>query len=162
MRILITGNIASGKSTLIEALIRRLSEEAHINMAHIGIDTMRELYSNGTAEGETLARKRFKRAVYGLPDSFIECCPYSLAYNTIIDKVDYIVLVTCDTATCIERYHSRPYSVPLAMETPVECSVVAVNAKIKRLAYNMCYHGDNIGAIYNSLLSEIRATSSTE
>ena len=157
MRILITGNIASGKSTLIAGLIERLYE-ADIHMAHIGIDHMRALYSDGTPEGEALARMRYKRAVEDTPYCFIECCPYSRAYEAIAHMIDYTVLVVCDTALCIERYsimearysgwgtHTRTRT-----HSTIVADVMAVNSKVKRVPYNVTYAGGSVASVFSAI-----------
>ena len=154
MRILITGNIASGKTTLIQALIRRLYE-ADIHVPHIGIDHMRGLYSDGTPEGEELARMRYKRAVEDTPYCFMECCPYSHAYEAIAHMIDYTVLVLCDTALCIERYSIRGTHTHTRTHSTIAADVMAVNSKVKRVPYSVTYAGGSVASVYSAILWEL-------
>ena len=53
MRIIVVGNVASGKSTIAQKLAKAL------NVKHTGIDYYRKQFADGTVMGENRAKKEF-------------------------------------------------------------------------------------------------------
>ena len=118
MKVLLFGNVGSGKTTLIDKLKERFSFEAII------IDEYRRKYGNRTKEGELLAKEFFLQSIKPNKNQFIECIGVGqLAddlYGLLSCTNEKIICLTVITPkeVCKSRLKSRVWDIPFP--EPVE------------------------------------------
>ena len=102
MKILISGNIASGKGTLIRQLVEELPY-----YDHIAIDDYRERYGDGTEDGELRAREQFIFDIRWSEFCFIECTGVGKLYSLVKPEIDYNFLLYTNQKVCLKRFDER-------------------------------------------------------
>jgi len=127
LKVLVCGNINSGKSYCINALSRLYS-----NFAVIQIDDYRRRYGNGLPDGEELARRCFINAVSDADDAFVELSGMGPLGKALAAKMEYksfIILYVHETAdVCLQRIKDKRLS-----DTPYPKFSEAIEDTIKRL-----------------------------
>jgi len=113
MKVLIIGNIASGKSTLITSLRVKFP-----NWGVAAIDDFRVEYSDGTITGECLARSYFYKAINNTDSQFIECVGIGEVFREVhrylgqCNAPILVVVVKCKLKICVERLQQRKSNIP--------------------------------------------------
>ncbi len=102
MRILLSGNISSGKGTLIKGVLPHLED-----YEHLAIDDYREKYGDRTEEGETLARQQFLFDIKWNENCLIECTGIGVLYRMIKPFVDHNFLLRTSNQICFDRFQKR-------------------------------------------------------
>lgn len=102
MKILVAGNIASGKSTIIR---EALKDYPCIKV--VAIDDLRAKYGDHTERGEDQARGAFIRDIVLSDNCIIECCGVGKLYSLIKPQLTHMVLVHTDRHKCLARYIER-------------------------------------------------------
>lgn len=108
MKILICGNISSGKGTLIKSVLERLD-----NFEHIAIDDYRLRYGDGTQDGEDRAREQFIFDIRFSENCLVECTGVGKLFSMVKPEVDYRFLLSTDPSECERRFNDRGTEVPL-------------------------------------------------
>lgn len=116
MKILVFGNICSGKTTIVNKLNEKYGFEI------VSIDNYRRTYSNGSVDGEKIARDYFFNSIEEGKMQIIEC----LGVGDVADKVfeiiehfkDYIIclVLLVPKEVCIKRLTNRKWDVPFPQE----------------------------------------------
>ncbi|MBS1776158.1 MAG: hypothetical protein JSS64_07740 [Bacteroidetes bacterium] len=112
MKVLLFGNVGSGKTTLISKLKEIFSFEV------IAIDDYRRKYGDGTKEGEILAKKNFLQSIILHKNQFIECIGvgqladdlYELLSHT--DEKIVCLTIIVPKEVCKTRLESRVWDIP--------------------------------------------------
>jgi adenylate kinase family enzyme len=108
MRIFIVGNINSGKTTL--------SKKLHMinNFKILSIDDFRIRYSDGTAEGEELAKRNFLYEIIRNDDAIIECTASNnimMHLQSILPKNSCLVYkINTHLNVCLDRMNKKDFS----------------------------------------------------
>ena len=102
MKILISGNIASGKGTLIRGLIEELPD-----YDHIAIDDYRQRYGDETEDGEFRAREQFIFDIRWSQNCFIECTGVGKLYSLVKPELEANFLLYTNQKVCIKRFSER-------------------------------------------------------
>lgn len=112
MKILVFGNVGSGKTTVTKALRADLPWKA------ISIDDFRQKYGDGSKEKELIARKHFFNAIHESQNQFIECIGigqvaeelFSLIYKY---REKFLCLkLTTPKEVCKARLKHRKWDIP--------------------------------------------------
>ena len=110
MRILVFGNINSGKSFLIDKLSKQL-----IGYPIFKIDDFRINYGKGTWKTDTLAQEKFVESVKNNACCIVECTglgPLGDKLSQVIsDKLDIVLHVNTPLKDCIERLETKDFSI---------------------------------------------------
>jgi energy-coupling factor transporter ATP-binding protein EcfA2 len=118
MKVLLFGNVGSGKTTLIKKLKEIFSFEA------ITIDDYRRKYGDGTKEGEVLAKEFFLQSVTPHKNQFIECIGVGQLADDLYELLSHTnEMIICLTViapkeVCKSRLESRVWDIPFP--EPVE------------------------------------------
>jgi len=139
VKILIAGNIASGKSTIARDLLSKLP-----NWSYHAIDDYRAKYGDHTEAGEDAARGTFIRDIVLANNCIIECSGVGKLYSLIKPQLTHMVLVKTSAAKCIERYKARDTSVIVPNEWGVwnvEESIKYIEGCHKRTKYDLTLSG---------------------
>lgn len=111
MKVLITGNIGAGKSSVAQYVIAR--KPGH---PYHAIDGYRRLYGDGSMEQETVARSTFLRAIQQPGPMLVECMGIGdLGWEVLeILKSDNLMVVFLNVPldTCLNRLKDRVWDVP--------------------------------------------------
>jgi len=109
MKILVCGNINSGKSYLVEKLKKIFS---HYAVAQI--DAFREIYGDGTIEKELIARNEFIQRVKQEENIIVELSgmgPLGEQLEATLPAKTFIIIhIDTDSQTCIERLKDKDFS----------------------------------------------------
>jgi hypothetical protein len=132
-KILIIGNIGSGKSTVAEELSRTFG------WPHASIDHYRRQAGDGTAAGECAAWCAFLRAAQHGPSSIIEFSGSGpmvhLVHRALVDSgVPTLALwiITC-SKICLERTSDRAWTTPYPnFAVPIESVVEDIERRLKQ------------------------------
>lgn len=111
-KVLVIGNIGSGKSTLVHAL------RAALGWSGVGIDECRHRFSDGSPAGELAAWSAFARHAGSRTNSLLEFSGSgSLAY--LIEKAltesgarAVVLWLDAPVTACLQRTHGRTWSTP--------------------------------------------------
>lgn len=110
MRVLVFGNINSGKSYLIDKISKQL-----IDYPIFKIDDFRIKYGKGTWETDTLAQEMFVESVKNNARCIVECTglgPLGDKLSQVIsDKLDIVLHVNTPLKDCIERLETKDFSI---------------------------------------------------
>lgn len=112
MKVLLFGNVGSGKTTLINKLKELFSFEV------IAIDDYRRKYGDGTKEGEILAKKNFLHSIILHKNQFIECIGVGQLADDLYESLSHtdekIVCLTIivPKEVCKTRLESRVWNIP--------------------------------------------------
>jgi hypothetical protein len=102
MKVLISGNIASGKGTLIRGLVEELPD-----YEHLAIDDYRAKYGDGTEDGELRAREQFIFDIRWSENCFIECTGVGKLYSLIKPEIEANFLLYTNQKLCLKRFEER-------------------------------------------------------
>lgn len=108
MKILICGNIASGKGTLIKGVLEHLED-----FEHLAIDDYRNKYGDGTQEGEDRAREQFIFDIRFSENCLVECTGVGKLFSMVRAEVDYRFLLSTKPEECEKRFNDRDTKVTL-------------------------------------------------
>lgn len=139
MKILVAGNIASGKSTIIHETLKSLK-----GWSYHAIDDYRAKYGDHTERGEDSARGAFIRDIVLANDCIVECSGVGKLYSLIKPQLDYMVLVKTSVPRCLQRYKERDSSVIVPVEWGewnIEESLKHINGCHKRTKYDLTLGG---------------------
>ncbi len=112
MIILLFGNIGSGKTSLANALVRKTG------YAYYAIDEYRKKYSDGSHQGEEMARKYFLETLSKRNNIIIEALGVgSLSdqlYQVLADNWEEKLIVVLDVPEdiCLRRISTRKWDIP--------------------------------------------------
>lgn len=106
MKIIIVGNIASGKSTIAA----KLAEQTKFQL--LQIDAYRKLHGDGSREADHAAKRAFADAC-GMPGNFvIELLGTGqtalMVYRAVYNYPTMVFGIYATPATCLSRYKQRP------------------------------------------------------
>lgn len=113
MKILIFGNIASGKTTLAMKLAKKLP-----HFQHLAIDNFRRQYGDGSMEKEKLAKTKFFQSIEANKNQIIEAMGFgdvgAYLAETLggLPELKIIVLLKTPLSLCMERLEKREWYVP--------------------------------------------------
>lgn len=117
MKILVFGNISSGKTTLLN----RLKEIVPFEV--IAIDDYRRKYGNGSKEAEVIARENFLDAIEPNKNQFVECIGVGKVADTLYELLSHsdetIICLTLITPKeiCKSRLENRIWDIPFPEPT---------------------------------------------
>ncbi|MDB5088589.1 MAG: hypothetical protein JWR09_2583 [Mucilaginibacter sp.] len=112
MKILVFGNVGSGKTTLISLLSKSVLFEV------VAIDDFRRKFSDGSKEGETEARKQFFASIKKNKNQFIECIGVGKVADELFELLNKnTVIAIClilhaSKEICINRLANRVWDIP--------------------------------------------------
>lgn len=113
MKILVFGNLGSGKSTVSLYLHKKLPR-----FTHLGIDNYRRLHGDGTMLAEQLAKHSFIEAVLPNADQIVEATGCGETAVMLSQKLlqsqeqKVIILITTSLDVCLQRLEARVWDVP--------------------------------------------------
>jgi hypothetical protein len=155
VKILVAGNIASGKSTIIHETLKSLK-----GWSYHAIDDYRAKYGDHTERGEDSARGAFIRDIVLANDCIVECSGVGKLYSLIKPQLDYMVLVKTSVPRCLQRYKERDSAVVMPKEWfkdwTIEGSVKYINQCHKVTPYDLTLGGISTGLSSRQLLRFIR------
>ena len=113
MKILVFGNLGSGKSTVSLFLNKKLS-----GFSQLSIDNYRRLYGDGTMDAERLAKRLFIEAVRFNANQIVEATGCGETAVMLSQKLleseerKVIILITTPLDVCLKRLEARVWNVP--------------------------------------------------
>jgi adenylate kinase family enzyme len=128
MKVLIFGNVGSGKTTLIKKLNDIFPFEV------ISIDDFRRKFGDGSKEKELAARQYFLLAVKEKENQFIECLGVGMVADKLFellgltDEIIICIVLISSNDTCLSRLPNRNWDIPFPYPTD------KVNSLIERTA----------------------------
>ena len=126
MKVLIFGNVGSGKTTIVNKLVELYPFEI------IAIDDFRRKYGNGTMEKEVVARDNFLLAVSKQENQFVECLGVGIVADklfellSVTNEMIVCIVVNASKNVCLSRLSGRIWNVPFPY------SIDKVNSLIDR------------------------------
>lgn len=132
MKVCVFGNIAAGKTSLIDDLKEKLNWET------LAIDDFRRIHGNGTEESEQVARDAFFSSIKPNHHQLIECTGAGQVGDQLFkvlekynEPIICIVLIT-DIATSKERIKNRQWDIPFPHKLENLTNLIErIDAKIK-------------------------------
>jgi len=149
MKILIAGNIAAGKSTIIREVLKSLP-----GWSYHAIDDYRDRYGDHTEAGEDAAKGTFIRDIVLANDCIIESSGVGKLYSLIKPQLTHMVLVKTSTARCLKRYQERDADVIVPKEWGkwnVYESIKYIEGCHKRTKYDLTLSGSSQDLSVNRL-----------
>ncbi|MDI1254554.1 MAG: hypothetical protein PSV16_00510 [Flavobacterium sp.] len=125
MKIIILGNIGSGKTTIL----KKLNQNIHFD--EVIIDEFRIKYGDNSLEGETLAREHFYSVIKENKNQFIECTGVgdvaTKLYQQLKEYNEHILLLIllAHKEICLERIENRIWNIPFPFKDELLSSKVA-------------------------------------
>ena len=113
MKVVVLGNIGSGKTTLSRALADRLS-----GFETIAIDDYRKCYGDGTMETEIVAKNKFLNAIIPEEKQIIEIMGIGDTGEKLFKKISgfpekkVILILRTSLEECILRLKERQWDIP--------------------------------------------------
>lgn len=113
MKVLIFGNLASGKTTLALKLTRKLSQ-----FQYLAIDNFRRDYGDGSMEKEKQAKEMFFQSIKENKNQIIEAMGFgdggAFLAETLgpLSEPKLIVLLKTPLNVCLKRLEQRKWDVP--------------------------------------------------
>ncbi len=119
MKLLILGNIGSGKTTLCKALYKIFPK-----WEYIAIDDFRRVFSDGTLKSDSIAKSAFVKSIsHDTKNQIIECSGLGRLGSSIyrrLQKYDgplIVVVLNVDVEICIHRLKTRVWDVPFPQDS---------------------------------------------
>lgn len=112
MKIIISGNIGSGKTTIL----KKLNEYCHYD--EIIIDDFRIKYGDDSLDGEFLARDNFYLAIKRDKNQFIECTGVGQVAEKLFTILKHLnepiilLILSVDKEICFDRIKKRDWKIP--------------------------------------------------
>lgn len=114
MKILILGNIGSGKTTIAKTLV-----ENNPAWEYIAIDDFRKTFSDGTIKGDAKAKSAFvKKITHDDDRQIIECTGLGRLGSSVFRRLQkyegklLVIVLTVPLDTCIIRIKDRVWDIP--------------------------------------------------
>lgn len=119
MKLLIFGNIGSGKSTICSELVLHTDD-----FVLISIDDFRRKHGDGSMKNEIEAKSKFIEAVdTGYTNQIIECSGLGdtgeMVYERLSksDDIKIVIVLMCDLEICKKRLTNRNWAIPYPDKT---------------------------------------------
>lgn len=112
MKLLIFGNIASGKSTICRLLLSELSD-----FEYVAVDCFRQRFGDGSQLGETTALREFELSLKPGANQIVEAMGLGKTAEIIANRIPsdepvFIVILSTSPELCLMRLTSRNEFVP--------------------------------------------------
>lgn len=154
MKVIVFGNIASGKTTLLS----KINEEFSFDI--VAIDDFRRKFGDGSNEAELIARSKFFTKIISGRNQFIECLGVGKVADQLFDllyesnEVILCVILNTPKEICIERLSNRTWDIPfpkpieevfdLVERTEVQILNEQIQQKWNNRGNTTLIHKDNI------------------
>ncbi len=128
MHIFVFGNLNVGKSTFCKALSEKLP-----TYTLLSLDRHRQIYSDGSLEGEALASRKFVDAVVNMPNAIVEftgCGPVAEQLQAALtNKCGILIVITRNMSENISsldpaKFEKVPYPVEYKQQQTLEQTIV--------------------------------------
>ncbi len=118
MKILVLGNIGSGKTTLCKELSQQLP-----SFEYIAIDDFRRIHSDGTLKGDSKTKSLFvKNITHDDTFQIIECSGFGRLGSSVYRRMNkykgklLVVITLVDKEICLQRLKKRIWDVPFPQD----------------------------------------------
>lgn len=132
MKLLLFGNVASGKSTILNRV------NSVLGFQSISIDDFRKQYGDYTLEGELLSRRKFIESIRDNCDQIVECTGYGAVGDDLFirmkDSHEFTICLIIDSPVdvCLSRINDRNRFPPFHIDRKeIVFFVERVDAEVK-------------------------------
>ncbi len=171
MKIIISGNIGSGKTTIL----KRVNQ--HFQYDEIIIDDFRVKYGDESLDGEFLARDNFYLAIKSDKNQFIECTGVGSVAEKLFEHLKnfnepiILLILSVTKEACLKRIEKRDWKIPFPFKKePLyeKLSRIEKSLDIETITKELSYleklivvskkneHLNDIDSITNQILSLIK------
>jgi dephospho-CoA kinase len=148
MKLILIGNVASGKSTIAKLLSEKTGWKVH------GIDAYRRRYNQDATEiGERLSWQFYLEAVEKKKNLIIENSGTAQNYELLKHKAGKprtVILIECPPKECIRRHNARMrqgYRLPPSpWKRPIEQGIVSIATLLELAEYDLIYDSTKMSA----------------